>query len=163
MAEVHGPVLFKWALAQTGKPCDAWDLVQDTFERALRSAPGDVNESELRSWLFTVLRNRFRDQRRAARVRRVADINLDALPIAEPAEQPAWARVDMETITDCLPSLPPRVREAFRLHLAGHRAPAIARLLGIKTSTVAIRIFRARRRLHQLLGATTSANDNRGD
>jgi RNA polymerase sigma-70 factor (ECF subfamily) len=163
MAEVHGPVLFKWALAQTGRPSDAWDLVQDTFERALRSAPGDANEGELRSWRLTVLRNRFRDQRRAARVRRVAQIDLDALATAEPAEQPAWAHVDVQTVTALLPALSPCVRDAFRLHLAGYRAAAIGRLLGIKASTVAIRIFRARRRVHQMLGATTAANDNRAD
>ena len=49
-------VLYRVALAMTGQPADAEDLVQDTLVRAFRAIDG-FDGAHPRAWLLTILRN----------------------------------------------------------------------------------------------------------
>lgn len=62
---------FLWGLCyrMTGSAADADDLVQDTFERALRHPPSDL-ERNLRPWLSRVALNLSRDQLRHRKLQR---------------------------------------------------------------------------------------------
>jgi RNA polymerase sigma-70 factor (ECF subfamily) len=151
MCAIHGPSMLKWAMARSRHAGDAWDLVQDTFERALRACPPVSNQTELRRWLFTVLRNRHYDNCRSAEVRFIADVDVERLPDAEPEEVALWKRFDLSTVQGLVPQLSPPLRAVFQLYLAGCPSFEIARRLLIPAKTVATRMFRARRTLQRLL------------
>jgi RNA polymerase sigma-70 factor (ECF subfamily) len=63
----HLPSLFNLALKLTRNRADAEGLVQDTYLRAYRSFGAFEPGTEIRAWLFTILRNAFLNRRRAAR------------------------------------------------------------------------------------------------
>src|SRR3954463_9152482 len=56
--------LYGAALRLTRNPSDAEDLVQDTYVKAFRSAKQFKAGTNLKAWLFTILHNTFRNQRR---------------------------------------------------------------------------------------------------
>ncbi|WP_206997641.1 sigma-70 family RNA polymerase sigma factor [Trinickia mobilis] len=61
------PQLRRYARTLTGDPAWADDLVQDTAERALVRNSAFRAGTNLRAWLFTILRNLYIDQLRARR------------------------------------------------------------------------------------------------
>src|ERR1700730_11568158 len=69
--------LYGYAMALTRNQADAEDLVQETYFRAIRGAESLRAASNVKSWLFTILRNirlnRLRQQRTAPKF-----IELDA-------------------------------------------------------------------------------------
>jgi RNA polymerase sigma-70 factor (ECF subfamily) len=162
MGSLHGSALHRWALAWSGDASDAWDLVQDAFERALRHRPPVADDNEMRRWLLKVMRNRHLDHCRALAVRSVA--NVDVATLAQPVddeELPRWRCVDTATVRSLLPKLSSCLRATFLLHIEGRSGSDIARRLSIHPNTVASRVFRARRHLQRLLAEKLSvANDN---
>jgi RNA polymerase sigma-70 factor (ECF subfamily) len=60
------PDLTRFARVLTRNEDDAYDLVQDCVERALRKKALFNDGSSLKSWLFTVMRNLFVSQKRRA-------------------------------------------------------------------------------------------------
>jgi len=162
MGSLHGSTLYRWALAWSGESSDAWDLVQDAFERALRHRPPVADDTEMRRWLLKVMRNRHLDHCRAAAVRSVANVDVATLPRPEEDEElPRWRCVDTATVRSLLPSLSPCLRATFLLYIEGRSGSDIARQLSIHPNTVASRVFRARQRLQRLVAEKLSAaNDN---
>jgi RNA polymerase sigma-70 factor, ECF subfamily len=61
------PQLRRYARALTGDRAWADDLVQDVTERALGRSKGFRVGSNLRAWLFTIMRNLYIDQLRGRR------------------------------------------------------------------------------------------------
>jgi RNA polymerase sigma-70 factor (ECF subfamily) len=159
LVRAHQAALLAFALKLCRQPQDAHDLVQDTFERALRawsgSVPPPANE---RAWLCMVLHNLFIDRcRRAARAPRSANIDELQVPAREPDAPPAWSALTVDQVRAALEQVDPELRECYRLHeLEGLSYAEIAARLGAPVSTVGTRIMRARRRLRALLQATSA-------
>lgn len=153
MAKVHGAALFRRALASVKQHSDAWDLVQDAFERTLRSRPPIQDHEDLRRWLMKVLRNREIDLAREAATRAVANVHVDALPSREVEDQLEWQRVDPDRIPELLEKLPRRSRETLALMLDGVPGRDIARRLSVRYQTVATRAHRARQQLREIVQA----------
>lgn len=144
-----------------GRPAsDLDDLVQDTFERALRHVTaGRPAPDNPRAWLVSILRNVFVDRLRARhseeRVRQghAAEPREDA-GAAEPTAPPAWSQVSLDDVRDALPAIDPALRAAFELHyLRGLRYADVASALGIPMNTVASRLHRARQAIRDALVA----------
>jgi RNA polymerase sigma-70 factor (ECF subfamily) len=155
----HQSALYAFALKLCGDASDARDLVQDTFERALRAdAEGRTND---RAWLFTVLHNLFIDRyRRRTREPRLASIDEVDIAASEPTPLPLWAGVTLEQLQAALGQLDPEFREVYRMHaLDGLGYAEIAARLHTPISTVGTRIMRARRKLKALLLAQLPAGD----
>jgi RNA polymerase sigma-70 factor (ECF subfamily) len=151
---VHTAELLARAMYLARDQSDAWDLVQDTLERALRRLAPE-NPQHLRRWLLVVLHNLYLDRcRRARRYRNVA-LTEDALvlePEESEAKEPAWRSVDIADVRSCLERLDPRLREAYLLQAEqGLCLAEVASRLGVPMATAGTRVFRARRRLRQLL------------
>ncbi len=68
--------LYGYCVRLTNDRTDAEDLVQDTLLRAMRAYPGLRDEQKVKSWLFTIATNGWRDLCRA-RGRTLATISLD--------------------------------------------------------------------------------------
>lgn len=155
--DAHADRLYR--LARRLTPCadDAFDLVQDAFLRAVRSAnalPDGFRDEE--AWLIRVLVNIRRDQWRKEAVRRRYDTEQRPTPPRTP--EPAYLiRAD---IWKALDALTPRRRAVLVMHeLDGMSTSAIASLLGISAITVRWHLSRGRRQLAQRLGVHTGVTD----
>ena len=159
IARNHGPVLYRRALKLTKSPAQAWDLVQDTFERGLRHFPERLPLGKVQSWLLVILRNLFLDRLRSPESQvRMCGANHDwpdlAAPVPDEEEenQPRSERFRAVDVRACLDQLPPLLRQSYEMHEFGGLAyKEIADLLGLRVATVGTRILRARRRLCELL------------
>ena len=65
----YGDDLFAWAYHRTGKRALAEDLVQETFLSALKSMKNFRGDSNEKTWLFSILRNKIVDHYRKAFVK----------------------------------------------------------------------------------------------
>jgi RNA polymerase sigma-70 factor (ECF subfamily) len=141
---------------------DPEDLVQETFERALRhfdalSLQGEGNQ---RAWLCTSLHNRFLDLCRRRRTEVMEQPELRLLRIQQelsPAEQAQerWERISAEDFRAAIGRLKPNLREAYELHVGGLKYRAIAQKLGVPEGTVGSWLFQARKELNELLTPLT--------
>lgn len=139
----------------TGSPQIADDLLQETYYRFLRSRGSWENESHRRAYLFRIATNLVKDGRRRARqgyTVALPDSDHAELSAAGDVAEDAVRRTDLRRAMDRL-----RPRERALLWLAyaqGHAHTEIAETLGVKTGSVKLLLFRARRKLAGLLRRT---------
>jgi RNA polymerase sigma-70 factor (ECF subfamily) len=142
----HEPALRAAAVHLCRKAWETDDLVQDTFERALRHlSQGNPAPLHMRGWLVSILRNAFIDRvrRRAVTFEPIAD---HAEPERDP--EPAWAQVSLDEIRAAVARLDGELRSVFELHyIEGLRYKVVAAKLRVPENTVASRLFRARKAL----------------
>src|SRR5690606_1440747 len=75
--------LYGFAVAMTGDRDRARDLLHDCVLRAASARERPVNEPAFRAWLFTIMRNLWIDQHRAAeRQSRMLETLSDAVPVS---------------------------------------------------------------------------------
>ena len=147
----HRAVLFGTAMRLCRNEPDALDLVQDTFERALRSAGALPADANLRGWLLTILRNVFIDRTRSVRRWRSAEVPAE-LAAPEPDQAPAWSEIGMGEVRDALAQIDARFRRAYEMYaLEGRSYKEISAALGIPIATVGTKLLRVRRKLQSLL------------
>ncbi|WP_244470985.1 sigma-70 family RNA polymerase sigma factor [Microvirga massiliensis] len=144
------PHLRAFAISLTGNGDQADDLVQEAIVRGLGNLDKFEAGTNLRAWLFTILRNEFYTAMRRRR-REVEDPDgvmagmLSTLPGQD-------ENLNLRDLAVALARLPPEQREAILLAGAqGLQYEEIARICGIKLGTVKSRINRARARLAELL------------
>jgi len=144
------PSLRRYARALTQDAALADDLVQDCLERALSRFALWRRGSNLRAWLFTILRNVWLDEvrRRRSQPDMVAldDAAMAGLP---PGQMHAMAVRDLAA---GLAQLNPEQREVVLLvGLEGMSYAEVAEVTGVPMGTVMSRLKRGRDRLHQLM------------
>ncbi len=147
----HDAILRGLARRLCGSAADAGDLVQDTYERALRRRAQYVPGTNLQAWMCTILHHLFLDRCRA-RSRGPTQAPLEELPAPEPVAEPAWAALTRDDVVAALGRLEPDFRRVYELHtLEGVPYQEIAAQLGIPKATVGTRLARARRKLRDIL------------
>jgi RNA polymerase sigma-70 factor (ECF subfamily) len=134
------------------------DLVQDTIVRSLSALPQFQAGTNLKAWLFTILRNQFFEQTR----RRRREIN--ALSKGFPAEEAGRAEqgdiADLRDLSRLLWRLPPLLRESLVLVGAQELThDEAARICGVPVGTMKARVSRARTQLAQIMQAPKTAGD----
>jgi RNA polymerase sigma-70 factor (ECF subfamily) len=142
--------LYNLARRLTGDAADAEDLVQETYTRAVAGLGGFERGTNLRAWLFRILRNAHVD---ALRRRAVDPTDRDAeLPEVAPASGDRELRgVVAGDVEAALASLPPVAREIILLELEGLSEAEMATVLGVPVGTVKSRLSRARAALRAKL------------
>ncbi len=140
----------------------ARDAVQDTFLKLHGQDPSAV-EAKLKSWLFTVCRNRCLDILKKEKRMIPIDIEqINALPgsgddparAMRKAEDREQVAADLRELVEKIESLPPRQRDVMRLKFQGDLSyREIGEVLGITTSNVGFVVHSAVKRLRQLMGA----------
>jgi RNA polymerase sigma-70 factor (ECF subfamily) len=146
----HLPAMRAFALSLTRNASAADDLVQDTVVKAWSHLDRFVPGTNLRAWLFTILRNTFYSARRRT-VREVTD--SDGALVGALAEKPAHdGRLQMADFLRAFSRLPDEQREALALvGASGFSYEEAAEMTGVAVGTVKSRANRARARLAQLL------------
>jgi RNA polymerase sigma-70 factor (ECF subfamily) len=125
---------------------EADDLVQEALVRALVALPQFRDGSNLRAWLFAILRNAFFEQSRRRRTERAALARSPAYDAPVTPEQDA--RTDLADLQHHLFTLPPLLREALVLVGAqGISYEEAALICGVPVGTVKARVSRARTQL----------------
>ncbi len=129
---------------------EADDLVQEALVRALASLAQFRAGSNMRAWLFVILRNVFYEQARRQRHELAALRQAGAdPPAAGPSQE---ARSDLADLQSHLFALPPLLREALVLVGAqGMSYEDAAAICDVPVGTVKARVSRARRRLAGVL------------
>jgi RNA polymerase sigma-70 factor (ECF subfamily) len=147
------PVLRAVARNLVRNTAEVEDLVQDVFERALRSLHRIDLGANPRGWMVTILHNLHIDRCRQ-RARMQAHVPCDdvALSAPEAGEAPIWSAITIDDVRRAAARLPDELREVYAMFaLDGRSYIDIAAALGIPKATVGTRLSRARARLKQLL------------
>jgi RNA polymerase sigma-70 factor (ECF subfamily) len=160
-ALAYADTLYNLARYLTRNATDAEDLVQETYARALRSASQFTPGTNLKAWLFRILRNTFISLYR----RQLHDPMVGGLDTVNPNRRDAvegeWLRGDLELdrlravvggeIEQALMSLSEDARTVVLLDLEGLSEQEIAGAMGCAAGTVKSRLSRARAALRHRL------------
>ena len=145
------PSLRAFAFSLCGSRERADDLTQEALLKAWSHIDSFQEGTNLRAWLFTILRNSYFSEMRKRR-REVEDSDgkkAASLSVA-PAQQ---GHVDMQDLHRALDMLPPDQREALILvGAAGMSYEETAEIVRCAVGTVKSRVNRARVKLADLLG-----------
>ena len=146
----HLPALRAFALSLTRDGSSADDLVQDTIVKAWTHIDKFQPGTNLRAWLFTILRNTFYSARRKTR-REISD--TDGIHAARQATRPDHdGRLALNDFRNAFGQLPDEQREALILvGASGFSYEEAASMTGVAVGTVKSRANRGRRRLAELL------------
>jgi RNA polymerase sigma-70 factor (ECF subfamily) len=145
-----------FAISVAGNVERADDLVQDTLMKAWSNMDAYTEGTNLRAWLFTILRNTFYSNYRK-RSREVEDDGTYASRLAVHAPQDG--HMDLSDFKIALAKLPADQREALILvGASGFSYEEASEICGCALGTIKSRINRARVRLAELL-AVDSADD----
>ena len=146
---------FRMARHVVGDDDDAKDVVQLAFIRVWRKISQYREGSGFDPWFHRIVMNLAIDFRRRAstRLRKMRDLAAEPLPRAVPAVSSNLRREEVRRIFDELArELPPRQRAIFALReIEGLPGDEVARMLGVRPSTVRNHLFQARRALQRAL------------
>ena len=145
------PVLQGFSRHFTFDRDEALDLVQDTVLKALTYHDKYREDTNLKGWLYTIMRNIFiNNYRRARRFRFSNDPAIERLLLGIPDEhtfnRPSDA-VEFKEIWADIDNLRDDLRKPFKMHLTGYKYHEIAESLDIPIGTVKNRIFHARQEI----------------
>jgi RNA polymerase sigma-70 factor (ECF subfamily) len=151
--EAHRAPLFRAAYAWSHDRALADDLAQETLARAFARA-GQLRDPErLRSWLFGILANCWRDHLRALRPSVAIEELDEACYCADPTPDEAYDRREViARVRAGVARLPAGQRQVLTLvDLDGFSYSEVASILGIPIGTVMSRLCRARLALREHL------------
>jgi RNA polymerase sigma-70 factor (ECF subfamily) len=155
----HIDSLYHLARHMTGDDDEAEDLVQETYARAVRKRAQFADGTNVRAWLFRILRNLFVDAWRRRRRSPVTDRLDDEAGEAGTSREPLRGdeelellrRVVAEDIDAALAALSVDARTIVLLDMEGLTQEEMAEVLGCEVGTVKSRLSRARARLREKL------------
>lgn len=145
------PRLRGHALALTGAPDRADDLLQETCERALLRWRQWNGSGPLAAWLLRTMHNRWYDSLRASKVRSADPLPEQGPAIAVPSR--AEERTELEQTLAAMSNLRPEQRAALLLvSVEGLSYREAAQVMDVPVGTVRSRVSRARAALMEMLG-----------
>jgi RNA polymerase sigma-70 factor (ECF subfamily) len=145
------PSLRAFARSLAHNPAQADDLVQDTLVKALANVDRFEPGTNLRAWLFTILRNHYYSQlRKSKREIEDADGKFAARLSSRPEQD---GSVDLEDFKIAFQQLAPDHREVLTLvGASGCSYEEAAHICGCAVGTIKSRVNRARKKLSEMLG-----------
>ena len=166
----HIDALYGFAMMLTRSQTEAEDLVQETYLRAVRAFGQLMPDSNLKGWLFAIMRNAWLNQLRHTRSG-PRFVELDA----EEEDRSNWfdnmasdpyaiyvRKVEREEVRAAIERLPRLYREIILLRdIEEFSYQQIAAILGCPAGTVMSRIGRAREKLRRLLAEWQTSSATR--
>lgn len=163
LALEHFDALYNTAMRLTRNPGEAQDLVQETFLKAYRFFHRFEPGTNIKAWLFTILRNTYINAyRKASRQQQQVDFDQVAPFYADPSAISEWTNrgsveemlhyLVQDDVKRALEALPDEYRMVILLaDLEDFAYKEIADIVGCPVGTVMSRLFRGRRLLRKSL------------
>ncbi len=150
----HIDGLYGFALSLCHDPVKAEDLVQETYLRALKAPRKAEPGPGMKSWLFAILHNVWRNEVRRRRPTGRLDEAVEQLPSDEPDPLTSVDRQQAGSrVLSAIEHLPDPFREAIVLRcVEGFSYQEMAQVVGCPAGTVMSRLARARALLRRALG-----------
>jgi len=154
--------LFSYALVLTRNRSEAEDLVQETYVRAIGAMGRLRPESNVKIWLFTILRNIWLNQLRQRRTApQIVEMDVEGINVGigtKTSDDDPYAlyvsTLERNQVREAIDQLPADFREIILLREYEELSyQEIAAILDCPTGTVMSRLARARAKLRALLSA----------
>lgn len=132
---------------------DAKDLYQETAFRAMTNRDKFKAGTNLKAWLFTIMKNIFiNNYRKKVKRNTIVDTTDNMFFINSGGtviDNDAGRNILMQELNDMIDNLDANIREPFMMHYVGHKYQEIADELELPLGTVKSRIFFARKALKE--------------
>jgi RNA polymerase sigma factor (sigma-70 family) len=147
--------LERFAMSLTSNHEDALDLLQETFAKAITYRDKFADNTNLKAWTFTIMKNTFiNNYRRAVKSNTTFD-NTDDLYFLNLNKESTYNTPDSEfsikEIQKSIDELDEDFKMPFLMHTQGYKYKEIAEHLNLKIGTVKSRIFFTRKKLMEKL------------
>ena len=155
MVQKEAKPLRHYAYQLTRNVEDTNDLVQETMLKAYTYQDKFENGTNLKGWLYTIMKNTFINNYRRMVKRNTFidqtdnDYYLDSVaPLVRNEGEQGFLRKDIDS---AIGDLPVNLQKPFTMNVKGFKYHEIAEILNIPIGTVKTRIFVARRQLRDAL------------
>lgn len=138
--------LLRYLIAVTRQPDIAEDVLQEAYCRLLTARRYEMDEQQARSYLFRIATNLVRDRWRRSKEYPLAENSEELTPTGPPFDHNLHVRQAFERL---------KLRERQLLWLAyveGSSHKEIAECTGLRAGSIRLLLFRARRKLLDLVG-----------
>lgn len=149
------PILYTFTRRFTTNHDESLDLVQDTLLKALAYREKFRENTNLKGWLFTIMRNTFintyrKEKRALTSVDTTKDLYFLNVEDKHTFNKPERT-FEYNDILKHVNSLPQDLLQPFMLHTDGYKYHEIAETLTLPIGTVKNRIFHARKEIQKRL------------
>jgi RNA polymerase sigma-70 factor (ECF subfamily) len=145
----------RFALSLTYDKEEAKDLLQDTFLKALTYKDKFVEYTNLKAWVFTIMKNIFiNNYRKSVRINTIVDSTKDLFFLNNTKESRHFmpdSEYAYNEINKAINDLESEFKVPFTMHNEGYKYQEIADNLNLKIGTVKSRIFFTRKKLIETL------------
>ena len=156
--------LYNFAHWLTGDRADAEDLVQETYAKALKGFSSFEQGTNLRAWMYRILRNTFLTSRSGLAAQNTSFLEDDDTHESLVASHTITPELlllqheNQQTVMDALAAIPVSYREIILLcDIEELSYREISQILAVPIGTVMSRLSRARKSLRQTLATKPSA------
>ena len=145
--------LCRYAYLLTTDSNKADDLVQETFYKALKYRNRFQSNSNLKAWLFTIMKNTFiNDYRRQGRINSVIDADAHEFVVNNrKSDENPERDLRFKEVNNMINSLDPAYKVPFLMYENGYKYQEISNELGLCLGTVKSRIHFSRKKLVKML------------
>lgn len=147
--------LRKLAYKFTSDPQDINDLVQDTLVKAIRYCHQFKSGSNLKAWLFVIMRNTYINNYRKTLMSRAITNSMEELSTlslhTQITHNKAEGKFTQQDVASAMKKLSIKLYQPIELYILGYKYFEIAEQTGIPIGTVKTRIHLGRVQLKQLL------------
>ena len=131
------------------------DLVQETILKALINKDKFMEHTNLKGWLFTIMRNIFINTYRKSRSFQQVSPEAEDFLLNKQIDSHTFSKPDKyaeyNELISKVDHLPDNLKIPFDLHFRGYKYKEIGDQLNIPIGTVKSRIFQARKLMQQLI------------
>jgi RNA polymerase sigma-70 factor (ECF subfamily) len=149
------PSLRNFALSLTHNLDDALDLLQDTYVKAISHRNKFEGNTNLKAWLFTIMKNTFiNSYRRSVKTKELISKGDEAAMVRafkQNSYENIESRMTTKEILRRIEALDDQYRIPFTRYYNGYKYEEIAKEMGLPLGTVKSRIFIARKQLMEVL------------
>jgi RNA polymerase sigma-70 factor (ECF subfamily) len=150
LIEAHSKDLYKYALWLCKDKAMAEDVMQEAFLRAWKSLDSLREAKASKGWLFTIFR---REHARQFERKQFQYTDVESMDTLADAQMGYDDRPEAFALRNALKRLPQDYREPLEMQvLGGFSCDEIATIMNMSASAVMTRLFRARKKMRQILG-----------
>ncbi|MGV8964402.1 MAG: RNA polymerase sigma factor [Candidatus Saccharimonadaceae bacterium] len=147
--------LSNFARSLTNNHEAAKDLIQDTYLKALANWDKFADNTNMKAWTYTIMKNNFiNNYRRAVKANIIVDNSEDLFLLNIPRKSEfasPESQMALQEIRQGISKLQPDQRMPFEMHTEGYKYQEIADQLNLSIGTVKSRIFFTRKKLMKTL------------